>query len=570
MASVTRQKHRSGLGGWLVPIGAVVLLAFGQSWSAYDEYNQTLDNEFRLLTSNVRIASAQINVLLRDVAFNLNETIRDHRSDKLDDLAALDDVLASRLKEMDVGVRSLVYVNGMGLVEHSATPGLKNYDSSERDYFRVHQERRHGHGLYASRPYVTNFGDLSIACSIPDLAPDGSFRGVAVAGLSPNFFDEIIRNIVPEGNGNATLFNQYGDILNRQPGMEALIGTSGAGAPFKSHLQSGNPITQIVGVSIVDGVRRAIVFGNVAGTSLIVNAARPMTDVMSRWVQNSLYRALFVAICSAVILILAFQAIRRQRKSEIMTLALERSEATNRERTLFLASMSHEFRTPLNAIIGYSEGISLGTFGPVQNAKILEYIRDINQAGLHLLHLVEDVLDISSIELGKFNSNPEPVKIAELLASALTMTGPKAREKDLRIENRCDPAESVMIADRRRLLQVLTNLLGNAVKFTPDGGRISLTARELGDGQVLFEISDSGVGMDAEQLAVALTLFGQPDPNVARRTEGRGIGLPLSMYLVGAMGGTFSIDSQPGSGTRIQILMPSGLPRPQALAEQPS
>jgi two-component system cell cycle sensor histidine kinase PleC len=254
--------------------------------------------------------------------------------------------------------------------------------------------------------------------------------------------------------------------------------------------------------------------------------------------------------------------IARHEKSELADhlaeahLALKREGAAKSE---FLAHMSHELRTPLNAIIGFSDVSRSEVFGPVQNAKYAEYQADIHGAALHLLDIVNDVLDIARIEAGGLTlqiDDTDPVEIAQFTARLIHQ---RALIKGLTLEIALDPALTgrVLRTDEIRLRQALINVLTNAVKFTPSGGAVRLSAG-IRDG-VYFEVSDNGIGMSAEDLERALLPFVQVGrPMLAQ--DGSGLGLPLSRQLVERLGGCFEITSSVGIGTTITITMPDTPP----------
>jgi len=228
------------------------------------------------------------------------------------------------------------------------------------------------------------------------------------------------------------------------------------------------------------------------------------------------------------------------------------AEAASAAKSRFLTNMSHELRTPLNAIIGFSEIISRGTFGPVGNARYSEYATDILRSGKHLLDIINSVLDLSRSEAGKLTLRTEEVDLRFVLRDCARMLQELCNAGGLALCN-AEPAEPVIVAgEKAKLRQIFLNLLSNAVKFTQPGGRIDIAVRLTGD-LVSVEIADSGIGMSADDIAVALTPFGQVDNRLARRYDGTGLGLPLTKTLVDLHGGTLAIDSEPHVGTVVRV-----------------
>ena len=231
------------------------------------------------------------------------------------------------------------------------------------------------------------------------------------------------------------------------------------------------------------------------------------------------------------------------------------AEAANRLKSELIANTSHELRTPLNAVIGFSEVMKGELFGPLA-PKYREYAADINNAGRHLLRIVGDILDVSAIEAGKLELREERVDLAEILKSAAGMIGHRAEAGA--IEFREDIPEGLprLFADERRVKQIALNLLSNAIKFNAPGGSVTLAAGLAADGSLFFRVTDTGIGMDEDEIAVAMSKFGQVDSSLARRHEGTGLGLPLAHSLAELHGGTFTIASAKEKGTTITVTFP--------------
>ena len=246
---------------------------------------------------------------------------------------------------------------------------------------------------------------------------------------------------------------------------------------------------------------------------------------------------------------------RRKQVEQELRHAHSLAEVANRAKTELLANMSHELRTPLNAIIGFAEVIHIQALGP-DNPKYIDYIGDIMASGRHLMALISDILDISAIESGKLELREASVEVADLVESAIRQISARAAGNGLVLNRDVAPSFRRMIADERRLMQVLLNLLSNAVKFTPAGGKVTLTAGLAEDGSGVFVVSDTGIGMDPAGIAKALSPYGQVESAYIRSHEGSGLGLPLAGNLTAAHGGTLSIASRVGAGTDIVLTFP--------------
>jgi PAS domain S-box-containing protein len=246
----------------------------------------------------------------------------------------------------------------------------------------------------------------------------------------------------------------------------------------------------------------------------------------------------------------------RKRAQDALLGAKVEAETLNRVKTDFLANMSHELRTPLNAIIGFSEVILGKTFGHVANEKQEEYIHDINRSGNHLLQLINDILDVTAIEEGKLELQDNHVVVVTLVEEAIKMMQPRANVGKVTLSSHIDESVFALRGDERRLRQILLNLINNAVKFTQDGGRVSLECHLKNTGQLAFIVTDNGIGMSEEGIKTALEPFGQVDDVFDGRYEGTGLGLPLTIQLVESHGGTLEVASKLGSGTTITMLFP--------------
>ena len=245
----------------------------------------------------------------------------------------------------------------------------------------------------------------------------------------------------------------------------------------------------------------------------------------------------------------------------IVALVAERrsAEAASRVKSMFLATASHELRTPLNTIIGLSSLMGEGRAQPA--GKVAEYARDIERSGEHLLGLIDDLLDLSKIEAGRFDLRESVFDVRELLQTALGFVGEQARKREISLEADTN-STARLFADRKALLQVLLNLLSNAVKFTPPGGNVGLTVTRAADGSLSISVSDDGIGIEAAAMERVFTPFERVRDGDARDVPGTGLGLAIARGLAELHGGTLAIESEPGHGTRTTLRLPAGRVRP--------
>jgi signal transduction histidine kinase len=252
---------------------------------------------------------------------------------------------------------------------------------------------------------------------------------------------------------------------------------------------------------------------------------------------------------------------------EALRVAKEAAEQANRAKSDFLATMSHELRTPLNAIIGFSEIMAAQGLGPVGNEQYLGYIKDINASGVHLLAIINDLLDLSKAEAGKLEMREDVADLRQLIGAALKMVQARAESSGVVLVSEIPAELPYLLCDERKLKQVLLNLLSNGIKFTPSGGKVAIGVTRR-DGELVIAISDSGIGIASADIAKAFEPFGQVDNRLSRKYDGTGLGLPLAAAMINQHGGRLTLTSEVGSGTTVTIAIPAQrlLPAIQATA----
>ena len=255
-------------------------------------------------------------------------------------------------------------------------------------------------------------------------------------------------------------------------------------------------------------------------------------------------------------------AVRLRERTEELKSARDEAIKSSEAKSRFLANMSHELRTPLNAVIGFSEIIRDEVIGPVGQPKYREYARDIHDSAEHLLAVINDILDVAKAEAGKLELNEESIDVAQSVDVCQRLMQERAEAGDVNLEAAVPANLPRLIADPRRLKQVLLNLLSNAVKFTPPHGTVSISAGVTDDGALEIVVADDGIGMSPAELETALKPFSQVDSAVNRKVDGTGLGLPLTKHLLEMHGGTLEVWSEKDTGTRAVARLPQARVEP--------
>jgi two-component system cell cycle sensor histidine kinase PleC len=251
------------------------------------------------------------------------------------------------------------------------------------------------------------------------------------------------------------------------------------------------------------------------------------------------------------------EAILRQRTREAEHAARIEAELATRVKSEFISNMSHELRTPLNTMIGFSKLISEHDKRRLPDAEIVEYGKLINDAAGHLLSVINDILDISKMQSGRYTLDASEINVEDVLQLAYTANRNAAREAGVSLDLEVAANLPLIRGDAAKLRQAFHNIISNAIKFTLQGGAVKIEAIRLADGGMAVVIRDTGVGMSPDEVKLATTPFGQVDGKRTRWREGAGLGLPIARSLVELHGGQIRIQSEKGRGTEVGVILPS-------------
>jgi signal transduction histidine kinase len=437
--------------------------------------------------------------------------------------------------------------NGIRIYDSRRWPDAA-IDVSDRDYF-TEQKRWRGDGLYIDRPVISRGDHLPFfAMSRPILDSNGNMRGVVAAITAPDYFSSFYSESQLGTGAVAALARNDGVVV-----AASRVGWSGAAdaAGLAGFVERNHDL--VPDLAAVPGFPMRIAVATPSAVHTPNFRAFLTVDVIMMVVMTA------IAVFMARMLLNEFRAreiredaLRRSERAE--RAAREDAEAANRTKSAFLATMSHELRTPLNSIIGFSEIIATQMVGPLPQ-RYAEYGALIGKSGRHLLDIINDILEMAKLQSGKMVLQREPVEIAAAVGVTVEFLTQQAERKSITLMREIDDACRLVDGDPVRVRQILLNLVSNGIKFTPNGGAVTIRARP-GDDCVVIEIRDTGIGMAQDQIPTALKPFGQIDNKLTRMYEGTGLGLPLSKSLVEEHGGSFEIESEPEVGTVVRFTLP--------------
>ncbi len=527
---------------------------------------QTIDNANRQGENLSRAFAEHITSILR----SFDQTLRAMASDYAQDADRFD--AATALEKHDVlpdATIQVAFIDQDGdLVSSNIATTNEGVNLKDREHFKVHIARDTG-AMFVSTPVVGRVsGRWSIQLTRRVNNPDGSFAGIMLISLDPQYLSKFYESIDIGPHGVIAAVGRDGIVRARATGTGVLeISQDLSKSDLFKHValaQNGRFEVE----SVIDHVDRLFNYRTITGYPIIVNVGLARSDVLAHYTQR---RNVLIAAAAAISLLVAAGAgllmrqAGRQMQAESALLRYQEeliesrneADAANRAKSVFLANMSHELRTPLNAIIGFSEFMAGGGLGPAGSPKYLEYARDINNSGRHLLDMISEVLDMSKIEAGQYELVPEDVDVSDTVEFCVRLVAGRAEAGQISLVNQVSPELPKARADARALRQILLNLLSNAVKFTPAGGRVTVSAAAHGPHEIRLIVSDTGVGINADDLKRIGEPFRQLGRSLTKPQEGTGLGLAITKRLVEMHGGYVEIESAPGLGTAVTVNLPA-------------
>lgn len=468
----------------------------------------------------------------------------------------------------------LAIIGADGRIFASATdPDRRPDDVSDRDFFGRHRDDPDPR-LIVGRPVMSRRENVTaIPVSRRIVTPAGEFGGVVLARLEPKY---LLRFFATIGADAVDIFGFDGTIVARFPEIDLVSASPLATSdPIMVHARSGAHGV-MEGASPVDGVDRLIATRVIEGPKLVVAVKSTIRDVRGTWLVGR-YPFFVLLIGGLSLLFVVAVLVRRQAQAAASVVAAtaaarasaERAadiadqgrllaEQAQRRKSEFLAHMSHELRTPLNAVIGFSEMLTLEVWGALGHPKYVEYAKDIRFSAEHLLALVNDVLDLSKVEAGKWDLRETEVGLADLIDSAIHLARQRARAEGVRVSRVIRTPDAVVRMDERTLRQAVLNLLINAIKFAGTDRTVEIEAGLTPAGEPFVAVHDRGIGMSEAEVARVVEPYESTAAARSHGGESTGLGLPIAKAFAELHGGRLTIRSTPGIGTTVTIALPAG------------
>ena len=548
-------------------LAALILLLLAALWlSTYALLARAREAELQAANARMEGRAAVFSAYVRSVFAHLDAVLVDLRDHVGTDGKLAASAVARHLKDLAGYSKQISVIGADGRLQYS-TPGSQSVDLSDREQFVFHRDAGDSDQLYITRPMKGRIsGEWAILVTRALRGPNG-FNGVLQVSVSPELFDAFAKELVSRKDDLFALVRSSGELMSTYPDNGTELGTVVKGSPI---LETDAPVFGTFLRQGLDGVRRFFAYSALPDYGLIAVTGRSESGVLKTFEirQKRIYiAAIFITALLLAMLGALWFALKRNDQIQLqLEQAARKAEAANEEKSRFLATMSHELRTPLNGVVGLSQ-LLLET--PL-DAKQQEFTVGIARSGQAVVALINDILDLSKIEAGRFELDPQPYRIGECIDGIRDMFGNRAIQKGIALRVAAHAsADGTFLGDQHRIRQVLINLVGNALKFT-DQGEVALEVWSEGD-ELIFEVTDTGVGIPADARERIFERFTQVDMSNARRHAGTGLGLAICRQLVEAMSGSIVCEGRSvGPGTIFRVRLPAIKVESPAAAAQPA
>jgi len=464
-------------------------------------------------------------------------------------------------------VRSFLVMNRDGdLIIDASNPVPRVYNGSDRENFQFLKSAM-SNDVHIAAPLQGRLsGEWLFTVSRRLEGPDGEFTGIIAAVVDIRYFAKFFESVNLGDDSRITLWRDDGTFLVGTPFVEPRLGLKHEEMTAWIASLGGRKTGVLRQNGMVSGEKRMVSYNLMKSYPALVQVSRSIDGILASWRGEAYALGLFAALAVLVLCAIGWVLLAMARAQEHLLLsahearahaeyASKLAERANRQKTKFFSAVSHDLRTPLCTISGFSDLMLAGHAGALTE-KARDYVENIQNCGKYLLELLNDLLDMGKIEAGRLTLSEDEFALRSVVLDCLRQSSALSTAARVALAP-YQEAEFGLRADPLRMRQMLFNLLSNAIKFTPAGGRVEVASARDADGSLRISIIDSGIGMSGEEIKTALEPYGQVRNDFTRTREGTGLGLPLVNALVDMHGGRLEIESEPGAGTTVTVVMPA-------------
>lgn len=531
---------------WIAALGIIFTVGILETYGRWRSHGKIVEDERNKLAYQTRLVEERVSGLIRGFMVAI-EQIAGQPGGKN---PLCDQELVDQYKSFYPQAHSFSVVDGEGIIRCSSNRALIGLNRSAAEYFKAAKAGASPGKLVISSPRQTYTGVPVVTMFKAVAHASGRLQKVVVANLDARSFDALLDSLVTEGQ-SAFIAHQNGMVVSRVPEPDKYRYSNLLNGPsfLKLHLAQNRRLSHQRAVGVLDKTDRFSAISSAVpeemtlSSALFVGVTEKAERVFSDWRTDSLVYGAAWIIASAMILGMTGLISRRQRE---LIRARDKALAADKAKNQFLSSMSHELRTPLNAILGFSQLTELATREPETRQNVAQ----ITTAGWHLLDLINDVLDLATIEAGQMKFSVEPIDLKELAQECIALAQPLAERRGMTLRlDLCDSCSGhcFVQADRTRLKQSILNYLSNSAKYGRQNSGIRLSMSRAG-GKVRIEVADEGEGIPREKLIELFQPFNRLGMETGR-IQGAGLGLALTREMVELMGGRAGAESESGKGS---------------------
>jgi len=464
-------------------------------------------------------------------------------------------------------VRSFFVMNQDGdLIIDSGNPVARRYNGADRDNFQFLKSAK-SDDVHIAAPLLGRLsGEWLFTVSRRLEDQNGEFAGIISSTVDILYFARFFESVNLGDDSRITLWRNDGTFLVGTPFVERRLGRKHEEMTAWIESLGGRKTGVLRQNGLVGGEERMTSFNMMKSYPILIQVSRSIDGILAPWRGESYALGVFALLAILVLCGIGWVLLMMARAQENLLLsayearahaeyASKLAERANRQKSKFFSAVSHDLRTPLCTISGFSDLMLAGHAGALTE-KARDYVENIQNCGKYLLELLNDLLDMGKIEAGRLTLSEDEFGLRGVVQECLRQSSALSTAARVALAP-YQGAEFGLRADPLRMRQILFNLLSNAIKFTPAGGRVEIATARAADGSLRISIKDSGIGMSREEITTALEPYGQVRNDFTRTREGTGLGLPLVKSLVDMHGGRLEIDSEPGAGTTVTVVMPA-------------